>query len=382
MNIVLFDHPIIWEQLLPLTFTRPIGEMRIGVFTITEKWKRHAETNQVSWITENYLTVKYKSQANSDTFFVASHILPSEKLMKKIGQLGMGEILKHEDKIIALRGTVSDFDKQIKNNHISTKAVHKFTDPIILITRPYDVFAHNGEELVKDIELLKKSTKFYPLDDKHSATYKSSDIYIEEGVKVRAAILNAEDGPIYLGRNSQVQEGGIIKGPFALCDGSIVNMGGKMRPFTTIGPYSKVGGEVSNAVFFGYSNKGHDGFLGNAVIGEWCNLGADTNASNMKNNYSEVKMWNYTTKEFEKTGKQFCGLIMGDHSKAGINTMFNTGTSVGVSCNIFDGKFPPTFIPSFSWGGEKSWKPFRLEQALETANRVLLRRNMVLSEAE
>lgn len=382
MNIVLFDHPLIWEQMLPLTFTRPIAEMRVGVFTITEKWGRYTGSKQVTWITEDYLATKYPSRASSDTFFIASHIIPNEKLVKKIGQLAVGYALKYEDNIIALRGSLADFDKTIKNNQISSKSVEKFEENITLLNRPYDIFTHNAAEIVKDIELLKQTTKFFPLDDKHSATYKASDIYIEEGVKVRAAILNAEDGPIYLGKNSQVQEGGIIKGTFALCEGSIINMGGKMRPGSTIGPYSKVGGEVSNAVFFGYSNKGHDGFLGNAVIGEWCNLGADTNASNMKNNYSEVKLWNYVTKDFEKTGLQFCGLIMGDHSKAGINTMFNTGTSVGVSCNIFDGMFPPTVIPSFSWGGGKSWKPFRLEKAIETANRVLIRRNQVLSDAE
>jgi UDP-N-acetylglucosamine diphosphorylase/glucosamine-1-phosphate N-acetyltransferase len=382
MNIVLFDHPILWEQLLPMTFTRPIAEMRVGIFTLTEKWGRYTGSKQVSWITEEYLSAKYPSKADSDTFFIASHVIPTEKLVKAVGQLSAGKSLKYEDTVIALRGSVADFNKIIQQNQVSSKSVEKFTEPVVLLNRPYDIFTYNAAEIVKDIELLKKSTKFFPLDDKHSATYNASEIYIEEGVKVRAAILNAEDGPIYLGKNTQVQEGGIIKGTFALCEGSIVNMGGKMRPGSTIGPYSKVGGEISNAVFFGYSNKGHDGFLGNAVIGEWCNLGADTNASNMKNNYSEVKLWNYATKEFEKTGLQFCGLIMGDHSKAGINTMFNTGTSVGVSCNIFDGIFPPTVIPSFSWGGGKSWKPFRLEKAIETANRVLVRRNQVLSDVE
>ncbi len=206
--------------------------------------------------------------------------------------------------------------------------------------------------------------------------YAPENIFIEEGVYIRAAILNAENGPIYLGKNSIVQEGAIIRGAFAMGEGSHVNMGAKMRGDISLGPYCKVGGEVSNSVVFGYSNKAHDGFLGNSVLGEWCNLGADTNTSNLKNNYDSPKLWNHAYNDFEKTGIQFCGLMMGDHSKAGINTMFNTGTVVDVSTNIFGSGFPSNYIPSFAWGGGEQYEEYELPKALETAERVMARRNV------
>jgi UDP-N-acetylglucosamine diphosphorylase/glucosamine-1-phosphate N-acetyltransferase len=230
--------------------------------------------------------------------------------------------------------------------------------------------------------LITAGRKSTPISDPHTHTYNSSEIFIEEGAVLHTAVLNAEGGPIYIGKNSQVQEGAILRGPFSLGEGAVINMGGKMRADTTVGPFCKIGGEVSNSVVFGYSNKSHDGFLGNSVLGEWCNLGADTNTSNLKNNYDHVRLWSYTKKSFVDTGLPFCGLIMGDHSKSGINTMFNTGTVVGVSSNIFGAGYPRNFIPSFQWGGAGGFVDYKYEKAMETAERVMARRNLKLDEIE
>jgi UDP-N-acetylglucosamine diphosphorylase/glucosamine-1-phosphate N-acetyltransferase len=251
-----------------------------------------------------------------------------------------------------------------------------------LIDEVWKIFQHNGNQIRADFEILTAGRKSNPITDIHTRVYGAENIFIEEGVSLRAALLNAENGPIYLGKNSQVQEGALIKGPFALCEGSHVNMGAKVRGDTTVGPFSKIGGEVSNSVIFGYANKSHDGFLGNSVLGEWCNLGADTNTSNLKNNYENVKLWSYAKEGFKDTGLMFCGLMMGDHSKCGINTMFNTGTVVGVSANIFGDGYPRNFIPSFAWGGAAGFTTFQLNKALDTASKAMSRRSMVLDEQE
>ena len=249
------------------------------------------------------------------------------------------------------------------------------------ITYPWDIFRLNGSEIKHDFALLTNGKKSQPFKDPHTKTY-GDQIFIEEGARVKAAVLNAENGPIYIGKEAEIQEGALIRGPFALCEYSVVNMGAKIKGDTTVGPHSKVGGEVSNSVIFGYSNKGHEGFLGNSVIGEWCNLGADTSNSNLKNNYAPVKMWDFATGRFKDTGLQFCGLIMGDHSKSGINTMFNTGTTIGVSANIFGDGFPRTIIPSFAWGGSSGFTTYQTRKAFETAELVMKRRNKALTEAD
>jgi UDP-N-acetylglucosamine diphosphorylase/glucosamine-1-phosphate N-acetyltransferase len=257
---------------------------------------------------------------------------------------------------------------------VSEKKIIQATQEPILLQKTWHIFQFNAAEIRKDFILLTAGRKSQPIQDPHTRCYGEHQIFIEEGVQIRAAILNAEGGPIYLGKNSEVQEGALIRGPFALCEGSTVNMGAKLRGDTTIGPYSKVGGEVSNSVIMGYSNKGHDGFLGNSVIGEWCNLGADTNTSNLKNNYAPVKLWDYTKGGFANTGLQFCGLMMGDHSKCGINTMFNTGTVIGVGANVFGDGFPRNFIPSFAWGGAAGFSTFTPPKFHETAQAVYARR--------
>ena len=366
MNYTLFDEPSIRQSLLPLTFTRPVSLIRIGILTIAEKWEIFTGEKPL-FITESYLHEKFPK---GDTeLCINGAVIPNAALFEEIKNLQHGEALVKQGLTIAYRGIIAEVKKESQA---------EFRTVIF----PWDIFAQNSAEIRSDIELLKPIKKWYTVEDKPTIVYKPDNVFIEEGVKIRAAVLNAEDGPIYLGKNSEVQEGALIKGPFALCEGSVVNMGGKMRGDSTIGPYSKVGGEISNSVIFGYSNKGHDGFIGNTVIGEWCNLGADTNTSNLKNNYSQVQVYSYKDKGLANTGLQFCGLIMGDHSKSGINTMFNTGTVVGVCANIFGSGFPDKFIPSYAWGGADGFETFKLDKAYEVAERVMARRKIKLEEAD
>lgn len=370
MNVVLFDDPAVRTNLLPFTFTRPVGEIRIGILTIAQKWE-HDLRQPVSLKTESYLQVKYSFAHEPDSLFIEASICPDKTLANAVMNLQPGEGLQHNNVIVAYRGS-SPESVTFKN----------YNEALVRIDQPWKIFQFNAAELRKDFLRITSGRTSHPVQDNHTKVYNPQNIFLEEGVHLRAAILNAEDGPIYLGRNAVVQEGAIIKGPFSLGEGSHVNMGAKIRGDTTVGPYCKVGGEISNSVFFGFSNKAHDGFLGNSVIGEWCNLGADTNTSNLKNNYEPVKLWSYGKGGFVNTGLQFCGLMMGDHSKCGINTMFNTGTVVGVSANIFGDGFPRNFIPSFSWGGASGFTTYQLNKALETAERVMARRNRKLEEAD
>lgn len=270
-----------------------------------------------------------------------------------------------------------------ENVHASDKAKfssREYTSPLTLIDQVWKIFQHNGAQIRADFESITKGRKSKTIDDPHTKVYAGEDIFIEHGAVIQAAVLNASTGPIYIGRNAKIQEGALLRGPISIGDESVVNMGAKLRSDTTVGPHCKVGGEISNAVIFGYSNKVHDGFLGSSVLGEWCNLGADTNTSNLKNNYDVVKLWNYPRQGFKSTGLQFCGLMMGDHSKCGINTMFNTGTVTGVSANIFGDGYPRNFIPSFAWGGAAGFTTFQLSRAYETASKAMERRGLVLSE--
>lgn len=373
MNVILFDDPVIRVNLLPLTFTRPVAGIRIGTLTIAEKWARHLGV-QPSFSTPEYLSKKYPARIGSDNYWINGALCPDAATVQAIRALKTGEALRQGSQLLAIRTPSAEWSV--------TPASVRERDEAVLIDQVWKIFQLNGQQIRADFGLLTAGRTSAPIADKHTAVYNPSQVFLEEGVSTKAAILNAETGPIYLGRNAQVQEGAIIRGPFSLGEESVVNMGGKMRGDTTVGPCCKVGGEVSNAVIFGFSNKGHDGFLGNSVLGEWCNLGADTNTSNLKNNYDAVKLWSYATNEFIDTGVQFCGLIMGDHSKAGINTMFNTGTVVGVSANVFGAGYPRNFIPSFSWGGAGGFTTYQLNKALETAERVMARRNIPLDKTE
>jgi len=380
MNIILFDEPSIRQNLLPLTFTRPVAEIRVGILTVAEKWQQCAVA-PVSYLTAPYLQGKYGRQQHSHNYYINGALLPTQTLVAEIRSLALGEALYSQDMLLALNADGQELQSAAELAAAATRR-RDSSENCQLVRDVWDIFVLNGDQIRSDFKMLTEGRLSQPIGDKFTAVYGKENIFIEEGAKIKAAVLNAEDGPIYIGRDAQVLEGALIRGPFALCEGSHVSMGAKMRGDITIGPFSKVGGEVSNSVIFGYSSKGHEGFLGNSVLGEWCNLGADTNTSNLKNNYADVKVWNYATGGFKSTGRQFCGLIMGDHSKCGINTMFNTGTVVGVSANIFGADYPSNFIPSFSWGGNAGFETYRLHKVYEVAAKVLDRRNHKLDEIE
>lgn len=367
-HIVLFDDPAIRGSLLPFTFTRPVADIRVGILKISEKWQHYAN-QEVSYLTQEYLQTKFP-KLEKPGLAINGALLPDANLLPALKKLSPNEALFWGKTLIA--AYIGETEKNL--SFVADRQVVQLESEPTLIQKSWNIFQFNASEIKKDFILLTKGRKSQPINDPHTIIYGPENIFIEEGAKIKAAVLNAENGPIYIGRNTEIQEGSLIRGPFALCEGSTVNMGAKLRGDTTVGPFSKVGGEISNAVFFGYSNKGHDGFLGNSVIGEWCNLGADTNTSNLKNNYAQVKLWDYTKGGFSNTGLQFCGLMMGDHSKCGINTMFNTGTVVGVGSNIFGDGFPRNFIPSFSWGGAAGFSTFSMPKFDETVKAVFGRR--------
>ena len=367
MNVILFD--INRSNFYPLSYTRPISEFRIGILTIKEKWTHYYKN--ISTKTEDYLVSKYPIRKQKENLWIDASVLPSKELKTELDSLRNGEVLESNGKIIAF-----------KNLNYSFKNLNKINTSILVnsIENIWDIFSDNGREIEADFKLLTKARKSQKISDTNTVIGKH--IFIEKGAKISCSILNAENGPIYIGKNTEIMEGTIIRGPFAMGENAVLKMGSKIYGPTTLGPHCKVGGEVNNSVFFGYSSKAHDGFLGNSVIGEWCNLGADTNNSNLKNNYAEVKLWNYEMERFKKTGLQFCGLIMGDHSKCGINTMFNTGTVIGVSVNIFGSGFPRNFVPSFSWGGASGFQMYKLTKVFEVASKVFERRKLDFNENE
>ena len=376
MNYILFDDQNIRPALLPLTFTRPVCEIRIGIQTIAEKWNDCLKT-QVSFQTQDYLQTKYPFTLSDDNIFINGAICPNPELVNVIENLPLNAMLTQGMEVIAYRS------KQDSPAGDIFEKTLVYEGEVLILKHLTDIFTNNGAEIKADFERITKGRTSQPITDKFTAFYNESQIFIEEGADIKAAVLDATNGCIYIGKDVRIQAGAMIQGPFAICEHSVVNMGTKMRPNTTIGPFCKVGGEISNSVMFGNANKGHEGFMGNAVIGEWCNWGADTNNSNLKNDYSKVELWSYVTNRFENTGIQFAGLIMGDHSKCGINTMFNTGTVVGVNCNVFGADFQPRHIPSFSWSASKEeFKIYHLRKANQVAKAVMERRGKVFDEVE
>lgn len=374
-SYILFDDHK--TDLLPLTYTRPVAEIRIGILTIREKWELYL-SEKTSYKTDEYLSVKFPMRLDTDNVFINATVLPDKVLLEAIGKLNLGEYLVKDNVILAARLTQLQAENFTNNITKVAKAIH-FSANIIRIQYLYQIFSYNGVAIEADFNLLVKNRKGEPIRSTNGVI-NAENIFIEEGAIVEFSTLNASSGPIYIGKHAEIMEGCHIRGPVALGEHAQLKMGARIYGATTIGPNCKIGGEVQNCVIFGNTNKAHDGYLGNSVLGEWCNLGADTNNSNLKNNYSEVKLWNYTHERFLSTGLQFCGLIMADHSKCGINTMFNTGTVVGVSANIFGAGYPRNFIPSFSWGGHDGLMVYPLNKAIETAEKVLLRRNQVFSE--
>ncbi|GLB52300.1 glucose-1-phosphate thymidylyltransferase [Neptunitalea chrysea] len=372
MNYILFDGPY-RNALLPFTFTRPVADIRVGILTIREKWEKYLDSTTTT-ITEEYLSDKFPMVELEANILINASFLPNAELVAVIKSLEKNQAVFYEDDVVAFYALEAQEDIDFD----SFDAI-EYEGEVLQIQHTWDIFKKNGQAMEQDFELLTEGRKSVSIPSSNNVIC-PENIFLEEGAKLEFCTLNATNGPIYIGVNAEVMEGSIIRGGLALCEGSQIKMGAKIYGPTTVGPYSKVGGEVNNSVIFGYSNKGHDGFLGNSVIGEWCNLGADTNNSNLKNNYDQVRLWSYETEHFEKTGLQFCGLMMGDHSKSGINTMFNTGTVVGVSVNVYGSEFPRNFIPSFSWGGAHGYATYRLDKALETAERVMSRRNISLTD--
>jgi UDP-N-acetylglucosamine diphosphorylase/glucosamine-1-phosphate N-acetyltransferase len=381
-NIILFDDDN-WRSLLPITYMRPLGDIRLGILTIAEKWQL-IMTAKVSFITQDHLSGKFPASVEDDNILINSACIPTHKLIAYVSNLKLNQSIMYKDELIAARLDKVQFERMINNeaaDEIQAIDISEEEDCIKKLTASYQIFSLNGEAIKYDFDLITKGRKSADIS-KTNTVLGNHGVFFESGVKAECVIFNATDGPIYVGKNCLIMEGSMIRGPFGMGEGSVIKMGAKIYGNTTLGPGCKVGGEVQNVMFQANSNKGHDGYLGNSAIGEWCNFGAGTNNSNLKNNYDVVKLWSYITEKFEPTGLQFCGLIMGDHSKCAISTTFNTGTVVGVSANIFGSGFPRNFIPSYSWGGPAGYTTYDIKKAIATAKLVLARRGKELTDED
>ncbi|SHF40506.1 UDP-N-acetylglucosamine diphosphorylase/glucosamine-1-phosphate N-acetyltransferase [Flavobacterium fontis] len=374
MNYILFDGPV-RNALLPFTFTRPVCDIRIGILTIREKWEKYLGSTTTT-LTEEYLSEKFPMVEMEANVMLNGAYLPNAVLVEMVRNLEPNQAIMRGEDVIAFY--TNDSQEEVD---FDTYEILEFEDECLKIEHTWDIFAKNDAALREDFELLTADRHSQPIP-KSVNVIAPEHIFIEEGAQLEFVTLNASTGPIYIGKNAEIMEGSVIRGPFALCEEAQVKLATKIYGATTVGPHCRVGGEVNNSVLFAYSNKGHDGFLGNSVLGEWCNIGADSNNSNLKNNYEEVRLWSYETESFARTGLQFCGLMMGDHSKCGINTMFNTGTVVGVSSNIFGSGFPRNFVPSFSWGGASGMTTYLTNKAFQTAKIVMARRHVEFDEVE
>jgi len=376
MNFILFDDQAVRNNLLPLTFTRPVADVRFGILTMREKWE-HFLNAKTSSLTETYLQQKFPLVKEDINILINSSISPSEELVEEILSLEKEQALVGEFKVVAMNLSL----KSLENMDMAETKEVKLKSDTFCINNVWDLFAKLDQAIAEDFAWLTKERKSQKLSDTNRVLGEHP-IFLEEGAKVEMSILNTTNGPIYIGKDAEIMEGSVVRGPFVLGEHATLKLGTKVYGPTSIGPHSKVGGEVNNSMILGYSNKAHDGFLGNSVIGEWCNLGADTNTSNLKNTYDIVRIWSYAQESFVSTELQFCGLIMGDHSKSGINTMFNTGTVVGVNVNIFGTGFPRQFVPSFNWGGPAGYKKYNFKKAVEVATKVYARRGMDFDKVE
>ncbi|MFB3388989.1 GlmU family protein [Flavobacterium sp. LAR06] len=374
MNYILFDGPV-RNALLPFTFTRPVADILIGIMTIRQKWEARLGST-ITTITEDYLSVKFPMVEMEENVMINAAYLPNDTLAEMVSDLKENQAIFKGEDVIAFFTTENQEEVDFDSYEII-----QYNDDCLTVEHIWDIFSKNDAAIRADFAFLTEDRKSQAIP-KSVNVIAPENIFIEEGAKLEFVTLNASTGPIYIGKNTEIMEGTVIRGPFALCENAQVKLNAKVYGATTVGPGSRIGGEVKNSVLFANSNKGHDGFLGDSVLGEWCNIGADSNNSNLKNNYEEVKLWSYETEGFAKTGLQFCGLMMGDHSKCGINTMFNTGTVVGVSANIFGSGFPRNFVPSFSWGGAAGFTTYVTKKAFETAKLVMGRRNIEFDETE
>ena len=374
MNYILYDGSV-RNNLLPFTFTRPVADIRIGILTIREKWEKYLGSTTTT-VTEEYLSEKFPMVEMAENIMINASFCPNEVLVEMIQFLQPNQAIVKNDEIIAFYTTDEQEEVVFEEYELI-----EFEEDCLQVQQTWDIFQKNDQAIRDDFELLTQDRKSQPIPSTVNVLG-AENIFIEEGAVLNFCTLNATTGPIYIGKHAEIMEGSVIRGPFALCDHAQVKLATKIYGATTVGPHSRVGGEVNNSVLFAYSNKGHDGFLGNAVLGEWCNIGADSNNSNLKNNYESVKLWNYESERFENTGLQFCGLMMGDHSKCGINTMFNTGTVVGVAANIFGAGFPRNYIANFTWGGAQGTQAYLPKKAFETAKIVMSRRNIDFTDLD
>jgi len=374
MNYILFDSDV-RNALLPFTYTRPVADIRIGILTIREKWENFLGFTTTS-LTEEYLENKYPMVELDKNILINASFLPTKNLVKQVSDLSNNQAIFQGEQVIAF--FTSDTQEHV--NFDSYEQL-EFKEEVLQIKNTWDIFSLNDKAIQADFDLLTEGRTSQPIPSRVHAIHEEN-IFIEQGAMISYSSLNASKGPIYIGKDSEIMEGSLVRGPFALGENSILKMGTKVYGATTVGPFCKVGGEINNSVLFGYSSKGHEGFLGNSVLGEWCNIGADSNTSNLKNNYAEVKLWNYQEERFTNTGLQFCGLMMGDHSKCGINTMFNTGTVIGVSANVFGSGFPRNFVSSFSWGGAAGFTTYQIKKVFEVAKVVMERRGIELTETD
>lgn len=379
-TIVVFDTEESHENLLPLSFTRPICDFRIGITTLREKIE--AAFNAPTYVLPvEYLRDKFTRwrQAPADALYVAGNMLITPQIAEEAEKLSPGEALTAQGQLVAFRGTREAF---MARDIASSKEI----EGVEMVKYVFDVFRLNPEAVRRDFERLtagRETAALPPGNMLIGGEEGSRKLFIEDGASIEGAIINVKDGPVYIGRDSVIMEGAAVRGPLALCNNAKIRMGARIYGGSTFGPYCKVGGEIDNAVFFGFSNKAHDGYLGNAVVGEWCNIGAGTNASNLKNDYSKIRVWNYAKHTFMRTDLQFCGLIMGDHSKIGVNCMLNTATVLGVGVNLHGSGFPRVFVPSFSEGSPAGgFKDVPLKKFCEIAERVMSRRGLELTDQD
>ena len=377
MNYLLCDEPSVRQQLLPFTFTRPVALLRVGITTLQQKWNFFLGEDS-GFITEDYLQKRFANRMAGQNLLVNASFIANRELADAIKALPQNGMLTYQGQWIAFYAKAEQLANGIDCTCLSGREEMEYTGSCLQIRHPWDIFSLNGKQIGEDLACLDKNLSCADWKGEGVVQYGEYPVFAEEGAKVLHAIIDTTQGPVYIGRNARIMPGSLIQGPLALCEGSLIKMGSKIYGGNTFGPYCKVAGEVENTVMIGYSNKAHDGFLGDAVLGEWCNLGAGTNSSNLKNDYSPVRVWSYAEERFVKTGLQFCGLLMGDHSKSAIGTQFNTGTVVGVGCNVFAAGFPKNFIPSFTWGKET----YRVERAIDTAKIVYARRNRTFTEAD
>ena len=379
VNIILVDLPEDRVKFFPLSLTRPVSELRTGIFTIADKWRR-AMDSPAYYLTIDYLTQKYPLKIAKNNYCINSRIIPDTNLISAIKGLSPNEGLFISGSFIACKVDKGVFETSISHYDFSSLKTIEYTDELRQISHITEIYNNNPYEINADFKTIGKKGEI--LKDPHTVCYNPDQIYIGEGTNIKSCILDADDGPIFIGNNVTMQPGSVVRGPAAILEDSVISINSKIRANTTIGPSCKVGGEVSQVVFQGYSNKSHDGFLGSSVIGEWCNFGAGSNNSNLKNNYSGVKLWDYEAGKFAETGLQYCGLIMGDFSKCGINTMFNTGTVVGICANIYGNGYMPKFIPSFSWGNNEGFVDYQMDKAIDTIMTVMDRRRKKFNQMD